>query len=202
VDWGTLVGALGGAVVGGGLSILGQSFDSRRRRRESREARATEALLAVRNSLLAFRNTFSSALMPDERYIDTSDNWWVERVDAYRAEVLLVTNADARKRLEDIANVLGLIDSVAGVVDNGETCEEIGYELMTDDAMELVGACLRGERLPSESPLMRQCRLAAKQVRTRNDEAWRKHVAERVSQKRAAKQTRAESPDLTPDSIG
>jgi hypothetical protein len=100
----------------------------------------------MRDSLFAFRRTFSTAL--EDRVgapLDTSDDWWHEKVDALRAQILLVSDSDVRQRLADIVNVLAFIEPVAQVVDNGETFEETGYNLM-EESVRLVGAYMRGDR--------------------------------------------------------
>ncbi|GIJ75983.1 hypothetical protein SAMN05443287_106207 [Micromonospora phaseoli] len=179
MDWGTLIGTLAGAVVGGGLTIFGKSFEGRQRRREARDARAAEAGLAIRASLLSFRRIFVKAQDPHNEPLDTSEPWWSEEVDGLRSEVLLVTEADARKRFEQVTEVLSLIESAPRFVDNGEEFEEIGYDVI-EEALQLLGAYIRGDRLPDESDTMRRCRAAAETTRTKNLERWRQHVAQRA----------------------
>ncbi|MGW0632858.1 hypothetical protein [Streptomyces sp. NPDC002758] len=144
MEWGTLLSAAVGAVFGGSTTLMAQAIEYRRRRREEVEALGRANMLTLADLLIDLINFFERVEpgLPDGVDDMRESAAYTSDLNKLGRHVLVVTDREARKRLQDVLDVLWWLSPIA--LQCRQHWSFVGH-VMARYALDLAGTHVRDE---------------------------------------------------------
>ncbi|MER5182795.1 hypothetical protein ABT009_31330 [Streptomyces sp. NPDC002896] len=115
MEWGNLLSAAVGAVFGGSMTLVAQAIEYRRRRQEEAKALGRANMLTVADLLIDLINFFERVepSLPDGLDDMRESGAYTSDLNKLRRHVLVITDREARERLQDVLDVLWWLSPIA-----------------------------------------------------------------------------------------